>query len=127
MTDKARNDRREEPGTQAGQAERSSGGDGDRSARRSGPSTHTVDEGLEGAIFDSDPRPRHRPTGAGSEAAEGIHEAGADRSNTDADATDAREAAKGDSRRQGSEPLEHRDATHNSSYGGEMGEPRSAG
>jgi hypothetical protein len=52
-------------------------------------------------------------TGAGSEAAQGVH--------------GANKRAQGDEAdRPGSEPLEHRDAEHKSGYGGEKSEPKTS-
>lgn len=91
-----------------------------------GPSTSTVDEGLEGAVLDDD-RPARAPTGMGAEAAEGLHGASSDRAEGDvsgAGAVARENDERGGSKRPGSEPLNHRDTTHSSGYGGEMGEPR---
>ena len=139
MTDHARNNPKEENGSPRKDELRNAGVEesGARNARptpadaprRSGPSTHTIDEGLEGAILDPDERPANRPMGAGAEAAEGMHGAGSGedgREGDDADAADGKSAEKDDPRQPGSEPLKHRDSTHSSSYGGEMGEPRDA-
>jgi len=52
-------------------------------------------------------------TGAGSEAAQGVH--GANKGAND-----------DDEGRSGSEPLKHRDAEHKSGYGGEKAEPKTS-
>lgn len=52
-------------------------------------------------------------TGAGAEAAEGVHGAN-HRAHEDEDG------------RAGSEPLKHRDAEHKSGYGGEKAEPKTS-
>lgn len=129
MTDQARTDRKDENESPRKDDLRNGGGDERGAPRRAGPSTRTVDEGLEGAILDPDERPPNKPTGAGTEAAEGMHGAssdGAARDVRDASPAAGQKAETDDSRKKGSEPLEHRDTTHSSSYGGEMGEPRSA-
>lgn len=62
-----------------------------------------------------------RPTGAGSEATEGVHSTGG-RSESDASGVvgDRADGAKG---RKGSEPLEERTNEHRSGYGGKGGSP----
>ena len=52
-------------------------------------------------------------TGAGSEAAQGVH--GANKG-----------ARRDEEGRAGSEPLEHRDAEHKSGYGGEKANPKTS-
>ena len=54
-----------------------------------------------------------RKTGAGAEAAQGVHGAND-------------EARDDDEHRSGSEPLKHRDAEHKSGYGGEKAEPKTS-
>ena len=54
-----------------------------------------------------------KPTGAGAEAAQGVHGAN-NRAHAD------------DEEQPGSEPLKHREAEHKSGYGGEGGEPRTS-
>jgi hypothetical protein len=116
-------------GTRIGRPTPAAGAD-DRS--HVGPSTHAVDEGLEGAIHDPDRNEGRAPTGMGSEASEGLHGAGSERAEGDVSAAGAAAREKGEkndpgkqgSGKQGSEPLVHRDTTHSSNYGGEMGEPR---
>lgn len=66
-------------------------------------------------------------TGAGAEAAEGLHgarerERGEDQPSTRTRTSDT--GVRDDGRRKGSEPLRHRDSTHESGYGGRGGEPR---
>ena len=72
---------------------------------------------------------RRRSTGAGSEAAAGIHGASSDPSTPDgsqrAQSGADRAANDSGSERSGSEPLEH-DREHKGSYGGEGGAPRSS-
>jgi hypothetical protein len=60
---------------------------------------------------EDDPSGDGRNTGAGAEAAEGIH------SITEREPKDASK---------GSEPLKHRDAEHKSGYGGEKGKPKTS-
>ena len=60
-----------------------------------------------------DKRRDEEKTGAGAEAAEGVHGANAP-------------ARDDDEQRSGSEPLEHRDAEHKSGYGGEKAEPKTS-
>jgi hypothetical protein len=52
-------------------------------------------------------------TGAGAEAAEGVHGANKGAPNTDEEQA-------------GSEPLKHREAEHKSGYGGEKAEPKTS-
>lgn len=105
-------------GTRIGRPTPAAGAD-DRS--HVGPSTHAVDEGLEGAIHDPDRDDGRAPTGMGSEAAEGLHAARSERARGDVSAAGAaarENAARTEPDRQGSEPLVHRDTTHSSNYGG---------
>jgi hypothetical protein len=67
------------------------------------------------------PKPRGA-TGAGSEAAEGIHGASTDRDPTDQSAVED-PATGADDDRAGSEPLVDREAEHRSGYGGSGGKP----
>ena len=62
-----------------------------------------------------------RPTGAGSEAAEGLHGAGGRSEEDKSGVTANRE--KGSQDRSGSEPLEERTEQHRSGYGGSGGAP----
>jgi hypothetical protein len=64
-----------------------------------------------------------RPTGAGSEASEGIHGAKGGR-DEDAKSSVAEDRSAGD-RKKGSEPLDEADRTnqHRSGYGGSAGSP----
>ena len=55
-----------------------------------------------------------RPTGAGSEATEGIHNADGDRSESDSTGLEGKPGAD----RSGSEPIESHDTEHRSKYGG---------
>jgi hypothetical protein len=60
-------------------------------------------------------------TGAGAEAAEGIHSADSDRSETSRSALDEKETGRGSdgsSHLAGSEPIESHDTEHRSKYGG---------
>jgi hypothetical protein len=90
---------------------------------RRGPSTRPVREGLEGGIFEEEGQPTSSgkgDTGAGSEAAEGIH--GAASSSEGAPRT----AGTSEADRPGSEPLHERGREHRSGYGGEGGKPRTS-
>lgn len=62
-----------------------------------------------------------RPTGAGSEATEGVHGAGgrSEKDNSSVSAT----RAEGPKDQKGSEPLEERTKQHRSGYGGSGGKP----
>jgi hypothetical protein len=63
-----------------------------------------------------------RPTGAGSEASEGIH--GAGESRNEADKTSVTEDRSASTRNKGSEPLDQdRKNEHRSGYGGSGGAP----
>ena len=108
----------------------------ERSDRYPGPSTGGPGpDGLEGSIFEGDEggrdasrRADSADTGAGGEAAEGLHSAqGGGRDAGAKSATPASDQADGSERggtdRKGSEPLE-RSRPHTGSYGGEGGEPR---
>ena len=84
----------------------------------SGPSSQTTKEGLEGAIFEGEGGAN---TGAGSEAAQGIHgaqESGAGQGSGG--------GSLGGNDRMGSEPLANRQQEHKSGYGGEGGSPRTS-
>jgi hypothetical protein len=81
-----------------------------------------------------DPSRRNQPgdaTGAGSEAAEGIHGADGDRDPTDRSALEGQETGRGDQEsrrgdseeRSGSEPLVDRETERRSGYGGAGGKP----
>jgi hypothetical protein len=63
-----------------------------------------------------------RRTGAGAEAAEGMHAADGERSPTDRSALEGKSAGRGSSEqgddRAGSEPIESHDTEHRSKYGG---------
>jgi hypothetical protein len=91
-------------------------------ADRSNP--HGDDQGTR--IGSPDPAQRRNDasgaTGAGAEAAEGIHGAGSDRDPSDRSSVD--ESATGaDDDRSGSEPLVDRQTEHRSGYGGAGGNP----
>jgi hypothetical protein len=58
-----------------------------------------------------------RPTGAGSEATEGIHNADGERSESDNTGLDGKSTKPG-ADRAGSEPIESHDTEHRSKYGG---------
>ena len=148
-TDHTRGTGRENPD----EGRRSDGGFGDEGGTRvgrpatgpegTGPSSQPVKEGLEGAIFEDDETSggsrgggpgntsRGKSTGAGGEAAEGLH-AAKGRPQGDETATHQRESEQregGDSTlggndRLGSEPLHGRTTEHKGSYGGEGAEPR---
>lgn len=89
---------------------------------RTGPGTGPVKEGLEGAIFEEgEPASSGKgDTGAGSEAAEGIHGAA-----SPSEGAPGQEGT-GKAGRPGSEPLHQREHEHRSGYGGEGGEPRTS-
>lgn len=97
-----------------------------------GPSTQPVKEGLEGAVFEDDDTsasrgPRTANTGAGGEAAEGVHNAQGSRSPGDRSGVDdADSGTRGGAGRRGSEPLEDREGQHTSGYGGAGGAPKSS-
>ena len=109
----------------------------DASRTAAGPSsTAGVTNGEEGSILDGEERRRGVPasdraqTGAGSEAAEGIHSGkGQGRDETERSGV---EHAHGEPGRgegaglSGSEPLRHRETEHKSGYGGEKGEPKTS-
>ena len=99
------------------------------------PSSNTsVPDGEEGSILEGEPSRRGMTasdwgdTGAGAEAAEGIHST---KGNEPAKRS-AVEHAHGEPGRgegaglSGSEPLRHRETEHKSGYGGEKAEPRSS-
>ena len=95
-----------------------------------GPSSAPDDEGLEGSILSDEGETRRGTesarTGAGSEAAEGMHAVGG-RDQTEKSAVENAADRQGDGdegARSGSEPLEGRKTEHRGSYGGEGGEPR---
>jgi hypothetical protein len=84
---------------------------GRRADAGSGPSSQPVKEGLEGGVFEGEGGAN---TGAGGEAAQGIHDANEGGS------------PRGGAPRRGSEPLEGREQEHKGSYGGEGGAPRTS-
>lgn len=124
--------------------ERTDGGFGDEGGTRIGrpepgvtasPSTGTgVPDGEEGSILEGEPSRRrmttsdHGSTGAGAEAAEGMHSAKG-RSPSERSGV---EHAHGEPGRgegaglPGSEPLRHRETEHTSGYGGEGAEPKTS-
>lgn len=66
-------------------------------------------------------------TGAGAEAAEGIHSADGDREPEDRTALDGKPTGRGrdgDAHRSGSEPIDSHSDERSSGYGGEMGAPK---
>lgn len=77
---------------------------------------------------DQGTRISRKPTGAGAEAAEGIHgdpkERDADRDPADQTSLADRET-RNDASRRGSEPLDSNSHQHRSGYGGDGGEPQS--
>lgn len=102
---------------------------------KAAPSTGTgVPNGEEGSILEGESSRRGMPdrdtasTGAGAEAAEGMHSAKGKRPQE----RSAVEHAHGEPGRgegaglSGSEPLHHRETEHKSGYGGEMGEPKTS-
>ena len=99
------------------------------------PSTGTgVPDGEEGSILEGERSRRGVPnrdtanTGAGAEAAEGIHSMKGKQPKEPS----AVERAHGEPGRgegvglSGSEPLRHRETEHKSGYGGELGEPKTS-
>ena len=97
--------------------------------RASGPSSSTDDHGLEGSILEDEGRTSggSESTGAGAEAAEGMHAADG-RSQHDKSAVTNKatgRAGSGEEERTGSEPME-RTKEHKGSYGGEGGKPRTS-
>ena len=69
--------------------------------------------------------PGEGSTGAGSEAAEGIHAADGDREETDRSSLEGKSTGRG-GQRAGSEPIQSHDHEHGSGYGGSNGEPKKA-
>lgn len=114
-------------GTRVGRPDAARGADAG-----AGPSSQPVKEGLEGAVFEGGGRdsrgPRTANTGAGGEAAEGMHDAQGDRAPGDRSGVEEDDAGstRGGQARRGSEPLEHREQEHKSGYGGEGGAPRTS-
>jgi hypothetical protein len=94
------------------------------------PSSHTDDRGLEGSILEEDEgrtSAGSASTGAGSEAAEGMHAADG-RDEEDKSALTSRttgRAGSGEEERTASEPMD-RHKEHKGSYGGEGGSPRTS-
>ncbi len=94
-----------------------------------GPSSSTDDRGLEGSILEDEGRTSggSKSTGAGAEAAEGMH-ASDGRSQHDKSAVTNKatgRAGSGEEERTGSEPMD-RTKEHKGSYGGEGGTPRTS-
>jgi hypothetical protein len=90
------------------------------------PNPHGDDQGTRvGSPDPGDPSRRNQSsgaTGAGSEAAEGVHGASAERDPSDRSSVgDAPTGSEGD--RAGSEPLIDRETEHRSGYGGSGGKP----
>jgi hypothetical protein len=107
--------------------------------RYGGPSTQPVKEGLEGAVLEGEgghgDAEGERRSGAGTEAARGMHEFGSgqtlgerSRSSPSEASTSASESERSadDIERAGSEPLRGHDVEHESGYGGRGGEPRTS-
>ena len=96
-----------------------------------GPSSQTDDRGLEGSVLEDDASGRtsggRKSTGAGAEAAEGMHategQSQHDKSALTNKATGR--AGTGDKERTASEPMD-RTKEHKGSYGGEGGAPRTS-
>jgi len=99
---------------------------------RSGPSSQSVNRGLEGSILD-----QAGATGAGSEAARGLHaksDSSANETSNRAGEAQSDEGRAGESPRgaeadvetSGSEPLSDSARQHESGYGGRGGEPRTS-
>ncbi len=131
-------------GEEQSRGARPDGGFGDEGGTRVGrpdegakaaPSTGTdVPSGVEGSILEGEESrrgmtPSDRSTGAGAEAAEGVHGAQEDR---DPQERSGVERAHGEPGRgegaglSGSEPLRHRETEHKSGYGGEGAEPKTS-
>lgn len=122
----------DDQGTRVGQPDAPRRGTED-AAREARPSTHAVDEGLEGSVLSASGNPGESrsgesgSTGAGSEASEGIHGAQRQRDPSDRSSVESAETgrgAEGDVERAGSEPMRERSAEHESGYGGRGGEPK---
>jgi hypothetical protein len=90
------------------------------------PNPHGDDQGTRiGAPDPGDPSRRDQSggaTGAGSEAAEGIHGVSSEREPSDRSSVEDRPTGSGDDRA-GSEPLVDRETEHRSGYGGAGGKP----
>ena len=95
-----------------------------------GPSSNTDDRGLEGSILEDDSDRKtagSKATGAGAEAAEGMH-ATKGRSEHDKSALTNKATGRegsGEQDRNASEPMD-RTKEHKGSYGGEGGSPRTS-
>lgn len=94
-----------------------------------GPSSRTDDTGLEGSILEDDKSTTagSKSTGAGAEAAEGLH-ASKGQSQHDKSALTNKATGRegsGEEDRKGSEPM-NRTKEHKGSYGGEGGTPRTS-
>ena len=104
--------------------------DGRPATGKTGPSSDTDDRGLEGSILEGDAgrtSASSTSTGAGAEAAEGMH-ATDSRSPHDKSAVTSRATGRegsGESERTASEPLD-RTKEPKGSYGGEGGSPRTS-
>ena len=113
-----------------GGAEREEFREGAGAKGSTGPSTRTDPEGLEGSILEGDEgrsSAGSKSTGAGAEAAEGMH-ATDGRGHGDKSALTNKatgRAGSGEIERTGSEPLD-RTKEHKGSYGGEGGDPRTS-
>ena len=96
-----------------------------------GPSSQTDDRGLEGSILDDDKETRtsagKTSTGAGAEAAEGMHASEGRNQHDKSALTDKAtgRSGSGDQERNASEPMD-RTKEHKGSYGGEGGAPRTS-
>jgi hypothetical protein len=104
--------------------------EGEAPKAKAGPSSNTDSRGLEGSVLEGDAgrtAAGTASTGAGAEAAEGMH-ATKGRSPSDKSAVTNKatgRAGSGESERTASEPLD-RTKEHKGSYGGEGGEPRTS-
>lgn len=105
----------------------------DDTSREAAPSSGTgVPDGEEGSILEGEASRRgmtasdRANTGAGAEAAEGIHGSKGQRPQERSGVEHAHgEPGRGEGAGlSGSEPLRHREGEHKSGYGGEMGEPK---
>lgn len=106
-------------------------GFGDDQGTRVGRPTPETPRGEGSAASDSAPvghrADRKTTTGAGAEAAEGIHAADGDREPADRTALEGKRTGRDDdagTTRSGSEPQSSHDHEHHSRYGGDAGKPK---
>jgi len=127
--DKGREGFGDDQGTRVGSPDAGRGGSSAAS------SSQPMKEGLEGAILDGADTKRGTDeeggtsTGAGAEAARGVHSVNAGRSEggrVGDDVSTGASSTSGDAQRAGSEPLGGRTSEHKGGYGGEGGDPRTS-